>query len=979
GLDGAYGQTAQATSEWCFVLPKCVTRHTAVLTGLDPLQNYQLRVKSDDAHGHEAVPVGNLTASSWSLWTQTVFKPTPLPFISACVSVGAMPGCVQYVWPHEMSWIGNELLIHFNATAEDLTRGDLVFEANVIFVAQHEEQWVDLEVAAGTDPSTLAVVNPGGVTIDRAGRYAVAVPANLFSPGVNYLRLRGLTIDADEMGYGKVAPVAVWDRLQLRFAQLQPPTLTDEQLLDRAQAQAARYFWDQAFNTNGFVRDITNSYQASTASTGFGLAALAVMAERAGTSPEWTITAAQAQARAQQILDAAVALQNQQAANPEEYGKAGLLYHFVEPDGRRWKSIGGEASDVEVSTIDTAIFLAGALTAGEYFGGTVQARANEFLDNLNWSYFFNPATQQFHHAWKPEPFNQQGYTVIPSDGQGRLSNVEWDRPGDETLLVNLLALATDPASAAFRSSLYAWPRVTRSYAGYNLVNTYRGSMFTYLFGHAFFDLDEVGADDPASAGFPQQPSVDWFINARDGILANRQYVIDQAANFLTYGPEQWGLAASTRPDGTYFGDNGAKPAECDFNLQTGQCGPTPPAPQSGEPHHDGTVPPYASIGSMPIVRTSPSELLSNNLGFQALRHYHTAHYSGLWGPYGPLDALQTELRNGQPFTSYGWLYVGIDVGPEALLIEQYRSGHVADALMRHPRIRQALHQHFPSLPSAAPVLAAIGPKTVVEGNELVITLSAMDLDGDALTFSAQNLPAGATLTGDTFRWTPDFAQGGANYPVTFRVSDSVLTDEEIVIIAVQQAPAPTNFITVPALGSVVDRTQPIVVQGTATAPAGSYISSVSFRVDDVTNNPATFVIAQSLLSVPSQQVFNWGTSIYANAAPGHKLRVQTTAIGPTGTSNLFTLYINPDGTVASCYVLTAAYGTPYAADIQALNALRERFVPMGTWHQTYLDWYDRQGPRMAAVVRRSPFLQGLVRGLAKPAAAFARWRLQASR
>jgi hypothetical protein len=62
----------------------------------------------------------------------------------------------------------------------------------------------------------------------------------------------------------------------------------------------------------------------------------------------------------------------------------------------------------------------------------------------------------------------------------------------------------------------------------------------------------------------------------------------------------------------------------------------------------------------------------------------------------------------------------------------------------------------------APVLAAIGPKTVAENTLLTFTVAATDADADTLTYTATGLPTGATFVAATrtFSWTPTYAQAG---------------------------------------------------------------------------------------------------------------------------------------------------------------------------------------------------------------------------
>jgi hypothetical protein len=70
-----------------------------------------------------------------------------------------------------------------------------------------------------------------------------------------------------------------------------------------------------------------------------------------------------------------------------------------------------------------------------------------------------------------------------------------------------------------------------------------------------------------------------------------------------------------------------------------------------------------------------------------------------------------------------------------------------------------------------PTLDHIGSQSVDEGATLVITLTGQDPDGNSLTYSAENLPEGATFAGQTFTYSPTSGQVGA-YDITFKVTDN---------------------------------------------------------------------------------------------------------------------------------------------------------------------------------------------------------------
>jgi VCBS repeat-containing protein len=95
-----------------------------------------------------------------------------------------------------------------------------------------------------------------------------------------------------------------------------------------------------------------------------------------------------------------------------------------------------------------------------------------------------------------------------------------------------------------------------------------------------------------------------------------------------------------------------------------------------------------------------------------------------------------------------------------------------------------------------PVLAHIGNKSVLEGAALTFSVSATDPDGDPLTYSSSNLPAGASFNGTTraFSWTPASGQAGSYANVRFTVTDGALPTSENITITVEAIPPnPTQW------------------------------------------------------------------------------------------------------------------------------------------------------------------------------------------
>ena len=122
----------------------------------------------------------------------------------------------------------------------------------------------------------------------------------------------------------------------------------------------------------------------------------------------------------------------------------------------------------------------------------------------------------------------------------------------------------------------------------------------------------------------------------------------------------------------------------------------------------------------------------------------------------------------------------------------------------------------------APVLGPIGHKTVDEGQLLQFTITASDPDEDSLTYSASNLPTGASFNPDTqtFSWTPGSGEAGSYPNVLFTVTDdgdppldgfeaiTIVVDEETTLCECNMVPD-----TIP---TVIHRGQPLGFQATIT-------------------------------------------------------------------------------------------------------------------------------------------------------------------
>ena len=255
----------------------------------------------------------------------------------------------------------------------------------------------------------------------------------------------------------------------------------------------------------------------------------------------------------------------------------GWFYHFIDvkTGERAWES--------EASTIDTALFLKGALVAREYFDDDeVRDLVNAIYARIDWRWAMNGGPT-LTHGWKPET--------------GFIS-WRWDSYS-ELLGLYLLGIGA-PNNALPAESWDAWRREPLvNYGGRTFVDC--GPLFTHQFAHAWFDFRNQ-----------RDQHIDYWRNSIDATLAQREWSASQADRFPRWSKDLWGLTASDSAFGyvAWGGPGGASAQKV-----------------------DGTVVPCAPGGSLPF---APRECLA------ALRQMKEVGGDSVWRRYGFVDAFNPE-------------------------------------------------------------------------------------------------------------------------------------------------------------------------------------------------------------------------------------------------------------------------------------------------------------------------------------------------
>lgn len=380
------------------------------------------------------------------------------------------------------------------------------------------------------------------------------------------------------------------------------------------------FFWETQ-NTDeesygiGLIPDrYPNNGSASIASVGFGLTAFPI-----GVENGW-VTYEEAYERSLMTLREMSTLER----------KEGFYYHF-------YNYSNGGPSNSEISCIDTAIFICGALFAGQYFGGEVQTLAQTLYEDVNWPWYVNPNTNQFYMTYIPSKNKHDG---------------KWDYYGEQLMMYFLGA--GSPTHPIGKEVYDAFKKQAGYYGDYKVYYSWFGSIFTYQFSHAWIDFRNI----------EDANGINWYDNSVQATYAHQQFCIDNAYSeensngYKTFSNLSWGLTACDYPgEGGYNGFFGASPRGHQVTASTPQ-----------KERNDGTIALCGAIGSLPF---APDIVLPT------MDYYYNTLDGKLFGGYGFVDSYN--LENNRTWIAKD--VIGIDKGISLLMIENYRSELVWQVFM----------------------------------------------------------------------------------------------------------------------------------------------------------------------------------------------------------------------------------------------------------------------------------------------------------
>jgi hypothetical protein len=401
----------------------------------------------------------------------------------------------------------------------------------------------------------------------------------------------------------------------------------DNELLRHLQQRSFEYFLHEVNPENGLVLDKTEEdWPCSIAAVGMALTAYPVGVERHFVERAW--------AAQRTLVTLRFFAASEQSRAEDATGYRGFYYHFLHmASGKRaWQS--------ELSSIDTAILIAGALTAAQYFDRgdaaevEIRALAKTLYERVEWDWMLQGG-DTICHGCRPEadgaflPFRWQGY--------------------DEALILYLLALGSPTHPVPARSyaawcSSYEWKEI------YGIGHLYAGPLFIHQLSHIWVDFRAI------RDAYMRERGIDYFENSRRATLVQRRYAIENPLALPHVGALCWGVSASDGPGPARKKIAGVEREFFDYLARGAPFGPD-----------DGTLAPWAVVASLPF---APEVVVPT------IENYRKLHVN-VPNPYGFKASINPLFNVQRDDDGVGWFskfHFGINEGPTVLMIENHRSG-----------------------------------------------------------------------------------------------------------------------------------------------------------------------------------------------------------------------------------------------------------------------------------------------------------------
>ncbi|WP_041415519.1 glucoamylase family protein [Sinorhizobium fredii] len=411
-------------------------------------------------------------------------------------------------------------------------------------------------------------------------------------------------------------------------------------LIDRLQRAAFDYFLDYSDARTGLVADTSRQGSPSSiAATGFGLSCYPVAVERGWMRRR---DAARRVLTTLRFLDG-----SRQASDRHATGYRGFYYHFLDmrTGERSWNS--------ELSTIDTALLLAGVLTAAAYFSGAdpseaeIRSLAARLNGRADWAWALNRG-DTVTMGWRPP---------------GRFLKHRW-HGYSEALLLYVLALGSStrpiaPETYGAYSTAHEWLTIDGA------PHLHAGALFIHLFPHAWIDFRGIRDKGMREAGS------DYFANTCRAIALQRAHAEENPHGFSGYCRDLWGFSACHAPKGWLQLRDGRRQKLLGYAARG--------APFGAD---DGTLVPWAPLAGLPFAPDDCLEGLSHML----------AHYPALLSDGRLPGGFNPSLPGG---AREGWVddrIVGLDQGLAVMMIENWRSGLIWELTRSIPAFSRGLRR-----------------------------------------------------------------------------------------------------------------------------------------------------------------------------------------------------------------------------------------------------------------------------------------------